>query len=250
TKAVAFDQYPSFQRYVAERTIAVVPVQPVVVERRTIHDARAVVAGDKVAFEISKYIEVQVAVLIIIQEGGILTVPRVCHTIRFCLIHKFRHAILIHAFVDEQSIGPRKRIVADSGADIDIEKSILIYVCECHTGVPLAIARDSRFFRYIFESKVAAIKVKSVWHHVAAEKDVGETIVIEIAHCHTCTVVHILYGEDVDRVSFQYCVFKIDTRFGRWHEPEQRLSSIRAGAGCDDRGEEENIKPKSHRAWH
>src|SRR5690606_569672 len=159
-------------------------------------------------------------------------------------------AILIHAFVDEQSIGPRKRIVADSGADIDIEKSILIYVCECHTGVPLAIARDSRFFRYIFESKVAAIKVKSVWHHVAAEKDVGETIVIEIAHCHTCTVVHILYGEDVDRVSFQYCVFKIDTRFGRWHEPEQRLSSIRAGAGCDDRGEEENIKPKSHRAWH
>ncbi len=88
TQAVTFHQDPSLERYIRKCVIAIVTIQAIVVQCRAVQNSRPVVAGYFIAFKVRQHIQIEIAIFIIIEECGVLTVSRIGYTILIGFIVK------------------------------------------------------------------------------------------------------------------------------------------------------------------
>jgi hypothetical protein len=113
-------------------------------------------------------------------------------------------------------VQPQKIISQIIIGDIDIQKTIIIDIHDTYARAPLCRlqARDGRD---ILEYQRAFIDIEPAADHAAAKEQVGQSVIIEIAHTHARAVVHVFVHEHVERIAFRDRIAKADMRPSRAH---------------------------------
>ena len=93
------------------------------------------------------------------------------------------------SIVDEKKIGAFKGIFCCRTANVNIQKSVVIYVGHGNTGIPQSGSKYTRLFCLFFKFKISLIDIKVTANHISGKIQVYEAIIIEVTGCHTTTIV-------------------------------------------------------------
>jgi len=138
---------------------------------------------------------VQVAVAVIIEEGGLGGITRIGQSV---LCGGIDEGIVVA--VDEELVFSEGAVVHMSRvADIDVEPAVAVDIGHYDTGAPLLFtSRESCLFRYILELKIAFIEIELVGAHIGSEEDVGQAVVIDVSDGYAAAIVEIPVGENIE----------------------------------------------------
>lgn len=131
--------------------------------------------------------------------------------------------------------------------DVDIEKSVVIDVHHRCAGGP-GFRRDASFRGDVLEAHVAFVEVQAAGHHVAREKEIDESIVIDVADSYACAVVDVNVSLNVQRIVGRDGVGERDAGLVRTEEPEQRLTALPVGTACHSNDSQNGQAPRFHPA--
>lgn len=103
---------------------------------------------------------------------------------------------------------------------INIESAIAVYIGEGHAGGPDLPDAETGFFGDIFKFKIAAIEIKPVGSHVAAQENIGQAVVIYVADTDPAAVVEIAKEITVEGIGIGYVVAEVDAGLGSVEQGE------------------------------
>ena len=104
---------------------------------------------------------------------------------------------------------------------INIQQSVTIYICNRHTGFPVALALYTGPGCDIFKFKIPFIDIKFIAFKIGRKINISKPIVIKISKGYTSTVVIVEIVKNIKRVGISYTVYKIDPGFSRGQRRKQ-----------------------------
>src|SRR5690606_17988022 len=124
-EAISFKMNSRFEGHVCKSSVTVVPEQAVVVQRRTVKDSRTVNTRNFVALEILQQVQVEVAILVIVEECRMLTEAHVRHTVADGLVPEHRNSFVVESLMNKQHICPVSGIFQDGGTHVNIQPPVV-----------------------------------------------------------------------------------------------------------------------------
>ena len=116
------------------------------------------------------------------------------------------------AIIDEQFIAALLSFQVTRFAYIDIEVTIAIDIGHCNPGWPYIPGSKTGFFGNILKLEIAFVEIKSIGGLAAAKKDIGQSVVIDIADGHAAAVVEITEGIGINFFGITEIIGEMDTR--------------------------------------
>src|SRR5579859_2157488 len=98
-------------------------------------------------------------------------------------------------------------------ADINVEPAVPIDIRHDHAGAPLLFGGgEACSCRDVFELPVAFVEVEFITPHVGGEKNVGESVVIDISDGYAAAVIEVAIAENIEVGFVLYIIGKVDAR--------------------------------------
>ena len=130
----------------------------------------------------------------------------ICNTV--CLRAFGKRIVLI---IDVKQIRSQLRLVIIKfAANINILKTIIIYISDRHTGRPASVKINSCFFGYFFKFKIAHIEIKLIRNQVAYKEQIFESIIIDVNYSYSTTAIKIGIDQNIGCLRIIQCVYKIN----------------------------------------
>src|ERR1700733_7480766 len=129
-------------------------------------------------------------------------------------ILKMRNSVFIYSLIDIEDIPSFQRISIDGIADIDVHKTIIVYIHHGYPSLPSPQSSDARPLRYIFEFKISPVQKQSSGDHVTPEINIRQSIIIKIPDADTPAAIYIHDIHGVDGIVLGNFVIEIDSRMG------------------------------------
>ena len=183
-------------------------------------------AAREVLGRVVKQEKVEAAVLVVIEKDGVGGESGVGDAISSSRLGE--GAVLV---VDEEEVGAvfRLRPLWTGDGDIDVEVAVVVDVHHGGASCP-ALGRNAGFLGDVLEVHSAFVQVQAARHHVAGEEDVGQSIIVDVAHSDSSTIVDVDVGLDVQRIAGGDGVGELDAGFIRAQKLEQRSFPFFRGA--------------------
>src|SRR5258708_3652127 len=181
-------------RHVGKAAVAVIAVQRVPAFGALTAQAEGVLVGGaarKVPGRVIQQEEVEEAVVVVVEKDRMRGVRRVRNAVRSSRLRERAVAV-----VDEEKIGPVVALAAAARRGhrhVDVEVAVVVDVHHRRARTP-PVGEDPGSFEHVFELHVAFVPVQPAGHHVAAEEQVGEAVIVDVPDGHAGAVidVHVL----------------------------------------------------------
>ena len=147
--------------------------------------------------------EIEIAVAIVVEEGGVRRVSPVGDAESFAHLFKMRNAVFADALVDPERICTALRLGLSGMRDVDVESTIAVHVGDRHPRGPHGVLSEPGQRRDVAKAELPFVEIQPSPALVRRQDEFGEAIAGEVTDCDTAAVVEIAVGEDirVDRLA-------------------------------------------------
>ena len=203
-------QDPGFARDIREAALAIVAVKGVPALRALAPHAEWVqvrLAAGKVFGRVVQQEQVEQPVPVVVEKDGVRRVRSIGDAVAR---GRLRERTL--PIINEEIIGTVGALEARAGTGyghVDVEVTVVIDIHHGSARAPTG-GLHSRALGDVLELHVAFVQVQTARHHVAAEEQVGEAVIVDVAHRDARAVVDVDVFLDVERISGGDRVFKGD----------------------------------------
>src|SRR6185437_6707188 len=194
-------------------------------------------AGGELVERVVDEEEVEVAVFVVVEEGGLGGEAFVVEAV---FVGFFGEGVV--SIIDVKEVCSLGGVGVGRAADIDVEVAVAVDIDHGGAGAPALCSRDAAFFRDVFEGAVAFVEEQAIVDHVAGQEDIGQAVVVDIADGYSAAVVEIDIIEDVEGFAVEEGILEVDAGVV-FVEPGKEggiVGGVTAGGEDSEKGEEAN----------
>ena len=153
-------------------------------------------------------VAIEVAVLVVVEEGGMGRIAFVVEVVSFCSFGEGAVAV-----VDEEFVLAKGAVDVAGVADIDVEPAVGIYIGHGDTGAPDLCSGHTCFFGDVFKNKIAFVEIEFVLVLVGGEVNIRQAVIVDVADGYAATVVEVAVGKYVELLLVDNLVYKADSGY-------------------------------------